>query len=958
MPSSTHTSSLANLIEELSVIEAGPSQLDYIVEHPQLRERNIVLGIADAVVKMAREDVVRAEKLAHAATWLSEILKDEFCLARSARAMANVQVLQGKNKQALVTYQRSHELFLKLGEDIETAITLSSSLQPLIYLGNYAEAMERAEKARAIFDSHKDTLRLARLDVNVGNILHRQDRFDEALVSYRRALRQLEKENQQRDCAIVWANIAVCLISQNDFLHAQEAYQKSRIISERENMPNLTAQADYNIAYLYFLRGEHMHAIKLYQATRAYCDRVGDKYHTALCDLDQSEMYLELRMTQEASQLAQQAFSGFEELGMGYEAAKALVFLGVAAYQGHKEFRALELLGKAQEGMRREDNRVWVAVLDLYQALVLNHAGRHYEARRACKKARDFFSSQPASGKSILAELLEAVLLLEVGDAAAALACCQSALLASRKMRSPSLASQAFWVLGQIQEATLAGQDAYASFSESLQAWEAIPNRLNAEELKIPFARENRSLYEGLVSLGGSFDQSSARKKSIFEIIEKAKSRAFAEMLAFRAHSLPVHSGNRSGLVEQVKNLREELNWYYRQVDLAEFRNSESAAGHVRELRQAIHGREETLVKTLGEMRDTDQEFHALQNASISPLEEIRQLLREDEVLVEYFRARDQYVACVLDRHRLEILPLSQAEIVRELMRSLATQFSKFQSTSANDDQRKGAHLLEGVRASLRELHAELIEPIAEFLEGKRLIIVPDGPLHYLPFHALHDGSRYLTESHVVSYAGSASLYQLSSLKTSPRAGSDLILDPTILEERHFGDSTPRFAEVLPKSKVLRGPEANAKTLEAHAPGSRFIHLAAKINVRQDNPIFSSFCFGDSTLTFLDTFHLRLPCRLMVLNGTGAGLRSSGNGEEVHVLARGLEYAGAKALLMPLWSSSDEASRSLLEGFYQRANSEPDAPMALQAAMAEVRAKYPHPFEWAPFILRGYAPRS
>jgi tetratricopeptide (TPR) repeat protein len=142
MSSTPHNSSLAVLIQELSAIEAGPSQQEYIVEHPQTRERDIVLGIADAVVKMAREDVVRAERLAEAATWLSEVLNDDFCRARSARAMGNVQVLQGKNKEALPTYQKSYDLFRQLSGEVEAAITLSSSLQPLIYLGRYEEAFE------------------------------------------------------------------------------------------------------------------------------------------------------------------------------------------------------------------------------------------------------------------------------------------------------------------------------------------------------------------------------------------------------------------------------------------------------------------------------------------------------------------------------------------------------------------------------------------------------------------------------------------------------------------------------------------------------------------------------------------------------------------------------------------------------------------------------------------------
>ncbi len=70
-------------------------------------------------------------------------------------------------------------------------------------------------------------------------------------------------------------------------------------------MPLLVAEADYNIAYLYYLRGEYTRAIELYRATREHCAELGDSYHQGLCDLDQSEMYLELNLSEEGSFLAQ-----------------------------------------------------------------------------------------------------------------------------------------------------------------------------------------------------------------------------------------------------------------------------------------------------------------------------------------------------------------------------------------------------------------------------------------------------------------------------------------------------------------------------------------------------------------------------------------------------------------------------------------------------------------------------
>ena len=85
----------------------------------------------------------------------------------------------------------------------------------------------------------------------------------------------------------------------------------------------LVAVADYNIAYLYYLRGEYTRSIELYRAAREDCHKLGDTYREALCDLDQSEMYLELNLSEEGAYLAGRAQETFLHLGMGYEAAKA-----------------------------------------------------------------------------------------------------------------------------------------------------------------------------------------------------------------------------------------------------------------------------------------------------------------------------------------------------------------------------------------------------------------------------------------------------------------------------------------------------------------------------------------------------------------------------------------------------------------------------------------------------------
>jgi len=58
---------------------------------------------------------------------------------------------------------------------------------------------------------------LGRLEINVGNIYHRQDRFEESIAHYERAYAGLMPYKDAEGIAVVLSNMAVCLISLNDF---------------------------------------------------------------------------------------------------------------------------------------------------------------------------------------------------------------------------------------------------------------------------------------------------------------------------------------------------------------------------------------------------------------------------------------------------------------------------------------------------------------------------------------------------------------------------------------------------------------------------------------------------------------------------------------------------------------------------------------------------------------------
>src|SRR2546430_1344801 len=287
-------------------------------------------------LERVRVSTSEALHLAEAAVLLAKKLERKEFLGAALRQKANALYSSGDNRAAVEYHEQAFRVYESQGHWKEAARTLSTSIQPMILLGEYDKAFQAAERAREIFTRLDDQRRLARWEINVGNIYHRQDRFEESIAHYERAYAGLMPYKDAEGIAVVLSNMAVCLISLNDFQRALATYQRARSFCQQNNMPLLVAQADYNIAYLYYLRGEYSRAIEALYAARRACEATGDAYHFALCHLDLSDIYLELNLSEEAREMAHEGFLRFEKLGMGYEAAKTLANEATAYFaEGH-----------------------------------------------------------------------------------------------------------------------------------------------------------------------------------------------------------------------------------------------------------------------------------------------------------------------------------------------------------------------------------------------------------------------------------------------------------------------------------------------------------------------------------------------------------------------------------------------------------------------------------------------
>ncbi len=311
----------------------------------------------------------------------------------------------------------------------------------------------------------------------------------------------------------------------------------------------------------------------------------------------------------------------------------------------------------------------------------------------------------------------------------------------------------------------------------------------------------------------------------------------------------------------------------------------------------------------------------------------------------------------------------------------------------------------------------KLILPNLEKLSQKRLLIVPDGQLHYLPFSALSINSadyKPLLTKHQVIHLPSASTVainrnQLQQRTTAPNTLA-IIADPVFSPEdkRFNGETNPpskgnrgteniaqrslerststaeieklsrlfytrteadTILQLLPDKSSLGIFDFEANLNQVKAPDLseyQIIHFATHGILNREYPELSGLVVslvdqqGNPQNGFLrlnDIFNLNLPAELVVLSACQTGSGKNVKGEGIVGLTRGFMYAGAPRIIASLWNVNDASTAELMSQFYQKYLQEnlPPAEALRQAqlAMWQSNVDWRKPYYWAAFTLQG-----
>ncbi len=431
-----------------------------------------------------------------------------------------------------------------------------------------------------------------------------------------------------------------------------------------------------------------------------------------------------------------------------------------------------------------------------------------------------------------------------------------------------------------------------------------------------------------------------------FQFTERAKARSLVDLLAGRergaTHVAPAPS--------RMRYLREALNAIYRGLFRA---NAEGIVPIGRGL-PAAHRRaaelEDEMALMLRSRRLGDGSTGQIDVVDAYDLAIIRSDLDEDTALVEYFLSEGRLFTFVVTQDDLEV---TCADVSEDELKTCLQRFHFHLAKYERPEVVAEELGLRATRHNLARLREILVDPIAAHLTHKRLVVVPHGLLHKVPFHALPWGEGWLSERFEIRYAPSASVYHYCARPKTRVQGPAGVFGVPDQRAPLIRDEARQVALRLGTRKLHLGSEATYERLQAEASSARILHIATHGMFHRKHPMLSAVRLGDTWINLYDFYALDVRGELVVLSTCESGTAAVTAGDEIIGLTRGLIYAGAPALLCSQWRVADGATVEYMDAFYEALNRLPDAGAAYAHAMQVMREKHPHPYHWAPFFLTG-----
>lgn len=856
--------------------------------------------------------------------------------------------------EAVATYEKTLPLWREICDSREEAATLDRITDTLGWLGDLRSALERAQEALAIWRDLGD----------------------------------------RRGEASALDEVGVALIRTGDPRRAMETLQESLALRREDGNLRGIAETTNNLGSALSATGDYPAAVARYGEAVEYAHAWGDPAIEATMRKNHGVNLSVLGELDRAKSELEDALAEFRRLGDRHQEGVTLYSLGVVYLDRRDPAEALRTYRLARPLLQETGDKN-------AESAVVSHMGLAELAENNPKEALDLFETARAMQHTVGDRRHEASAIsciararLEMGDAAAARDGLHEALAmiratADRGTEAIALVNlaRADQMLGDLDAARRDVEDALR-FTESTRG--SIP-ALGERALYLAATHDR---YDLLIDILMDLDAREPGKGWSAEALhasERAKARSLVDFLA--SARIDLREGVDPDLLEREKSLESQIEARRREAErrLSDPRIPVPEGSSLDALLAQYD-------EVLGRLRAADPRFAALARPQPLTEKQIEASVDRGTVLLEYaLGTRRSFVWAVTSGGvTSHVLP------PRESLESAARRFVAACAAGSSETPTAAA--------AARRLGRMILGPVDAEIRGRRIAVVSEGALLYVPFAALPDRQgRALVERHeIVSLPSATTLAILrreSAQRGSPELRAAVLADPVfdgrdprVTDRKGFVraalaspgseeltrsmqdaglrlerlSATRREAEAIGalagarRSLVALDFSANRSTaMGPEVARAGIVHFASHALLDSVHPDLSGIILSlvdargrpiDGFLEARDVYSLRLSANLVVLSACQTALGRDVRGEGLLGLARGFMYAGAPRIVASLWKVPDRATAELMRQFYEGVIGKHRPPAAALRAAQDAMHRthlWSSPYYWAAFTLQG-----
>jgi CHAT domain-containing protein/lipopolysaccharide biosynthesis regulator YciM len=729
-----------------------------------------------------------------------------------------------------------------------------------------------------------------------------------------------------------------------------------------------------NTAWIYAELGENQRALEMYLQAVEAKKQIGESDQVAISNV--ASTYAKMGQYQRALDTHLQLLALRQGPSNSAKRAITLSNIGNCYYLLGDITKALDYYGQSLAFMRPAGD-------NYYTATVLNNIGAAYRSLREYDKALNYFKEaldlrKLAGDQKGIATTLSDIARLERDH-------------------------------GNLVEAR-------KRIEEALAQVERIRSNVASPKLRTSFfasMQQYREFYIDLLMRSSKDQPSEQLERVAFNASETGRARSLLQLLSEAGGK--IHHGIDPSLLERKQALAQSIDAKAQsQMELLSGKHTEAEAEAVR---KELSSLTDELEQLEGRIRESSPQFNALVQPVPLRLEEIQEkILDRDTLLLEYSLGEERSFVWAVTPDAIKSFELPKRAVIETTARRVydlltARTVNVPKETLAQRRQRLELADAEYAKASAT-LSQTILGPVAAELKDKRLLIVGDGVLQYIPFAGLPDpvDTRALVVAHEVVMAPSASVVGLLRQETANRKPASKMI--AVFADPVFSNADPRVTAVRLGHAASVDKDASADALRAatdvgldslrrlrfsrqeadeiaRLAGSdskleavdfaanrklatsaelgqyRVVHFATHGIINNNHPELSGIVLSlvdekgqpqNGFLRLYDLYNLKLSADLVVLSACQTALGKEIRGEGLIGLTRGFMYAGSPRVIASLWQIDDRASAEFMKRFYGAMIGQKLRPAAaLRAAQVSMSQdpRWRQPHYWAAFTIQG-----